>query len=166
MPTFLNRNCAADDELRREVKSLLAAGDQAGSSFRRPLETVGVTKGTRLGDYEVQSLLGSGGMGEVCRARDLRLRRDVAVKVLPQFLSSNPERLRRFEQEALATAALNHPNILTVYQMGRHDGVPYLVTELLGGDHELLDVISIPYSGNPQLHLCSLRSCLSSQTAR
>jgi serine/threonine protein kinase len=88
--------------------------------------------GTRLGPYEVLSLLGAGGMGEVYRARDSQLARDVAIKVLTN-LSSDPERLRRFEQEARAAAALNHPNILAVYQLGTHDGVPYLVAELLEG---------------------------------
>jgi eukaryotic-like serine/threonine-protein kinase len=94
---------------------------------------VTLAKGSRLGDYEVQSLLGSGGMGEVYRARDLRLHRDVEIKVLPAFLSSNADRLRRFEQEARAAAALNHPNILAVYQLGTFEGAPYLVSELREG---------------------------------
>src|SRR5882672_8129429 len=72
-------------------------------------------------------------MGEVYRARDPRLSRDVAIKVLPAGLSSDPERLQRFEQEARAAAALNHPNILALYDIGTHDGAPYLVTELLEG---------------------------------
>src|ERR1700730_17281141 len=82
----------------------------------------------------MQSLLGAGGMGEVYRARDLRLRRDVAIKVLPAFVSFDADRLRRFEQEATAAAALNHPNILAVYQMGTYEGAPYLVSELLEGE--------------------------------
>jgi len=73
-------------------------------------------------------------MGEVYRARDARLQRDVAVKVLPQALSLDADRLRRFEQEALATAALNHPNILAVFDMGTHEGAPYVVSELLEGE--------------------------------
>src|SRR6202049_1498816 len=73
-------------------------------------------------------------MGEVYRARDLRLRRDVAIKVLPAFVSSDLARLRRFEQEARAAAALNHPNILAVFQMGTYEGAPYLVSELLEGE--------------------------------
>src|ERR1700683_3298391 len=89
--------------------------------------------GTKLGDYEVKSLLGSGGMGEVYRARDSRLRRDVAIKVLPSLFSADSDRLKRFEQEARAAAALNHPNILVVFQLGTHDGVPYMVSELLEG---------------------------------
>jgi eukaryotic-like serine/threonine-protein kinase len=89
--------------------------------------------GTRLSQYEILSPLGAGSMGEVYRARDSRLERDVAIKVLPQLVSSEPERLHRFEVEAKAAAALNHPNILAVYQMGTYAGVPYLVSELLEG---------------------------------
>jgi eukaryotic-like serine/threonine-protein kinase len=93
-----------------------------------------LTSGTKLGPYEIVSLLGAGGMGEVYRARDARLKRDVAVKVLPQALSLDADRLRRFEQEALATAALNHPNILAVFDIGTHEGAPYVVSELLEGE--------------------------------
>ncbi len=89
--------------------------------------------GTKLDGYDVVGLLGAGGMGEVYRARDSALRREVAIKVLPSFVSRDPDRLRRFEQEAQATAALNHPNILAVYQFGVFDGAPYLVSELLEG---------------------------------
>lgn len=89
---------------------------------------------TIVGQYEILAPLGAGGMGEVYRARDSRLNREVAIKVLPELFSSDPDRLRRFEQEARAAAALNHPNILVVYQMGSHEGVPYLVSELLEGE--------------------------------
>ena len=92
-----------------------------------------ITSGTKLGHYEIQSPLGAGGMGEVYRARDLQLAREVAIKVLPPSLSRDPDRLRRFEQEARAAAALNYPNILAVYQMGTYEGAPYLVSELLEG---------------------------------
>src|SRR5580692_3304427 len=90
--------------------------------------------GTKLGPYEVVSMLGAGGMGEVYRARDSRLKREVAIKVLPQALSQDADRLRRFEQEALATAALNHPNILAVFDIGTYEGAPYVVSELLEGE--------------------------------
>jgi eukaryotic-like serine/threonine-protein kinase len=90
--------------------------------------------GAKLGPYEILSLLGAGGMGEVYRARDSRLKREVAIKVLPQALSLDPDRLRRFEQEALATAALNHPNILAVFDIGTNEGPPYVVSELLEGE--------------------------------
>jgi Tol biopolymer transport system component len=89
--------------------------------------------GSRLGPYEISAAIGAGGMGEVYRARDTQLGRDVAIKVLPSFLSDDPDRLRRFEQEARAAAALNHPNILVVFQLGTHEGVRYLVSELLEG---------------------------------
>src|SRR5262249_13007465 len=89
--------------------------------------------GTKLDGYEVLSLLGAGGMGEVYRARDFLLKREVAIKVLPAFVSRDPDRLSRFEQEAQAAAALNHPNILAVHQFGRFDGSSYLVSELLEG---------------------------------
>ena len=80
--------------------------------------------GTRLGPYEILALLGAGGMGEVYRARDTRLGRDVAIKVLPAEFASDPDRLRRFEQEARAVAALNHPNILAIHDIGTHEGAP------------------------------------------
>jgi eukaryotic-like serine/threonine-protein kinase len=90
--------------------------------------------GTRLGPYEIVAPLGAGGMGEVYRARDTRLGRDVAIKVLPPSVSNDPERLRRFELEARAAGALNHPNILVIYDVGTQDGSAYLVSELLEGE--------------------------------
>ena len=93
-----------------------------------------LASGAKLGPYEITSALGAGGMGEVYRARDARLGRDVAVKVLPAAVSRDPERLRRFEQEARAAAALNHPNILAVFDIGTHDESLYMVTELLEGE--------------------------------
>ncbi len=93
-----------------------------------------LTAGTRLGPYDIVAPLGAGGMGEVYRARDSRLGRDVAIKVLPASFAADPDRLRRFELEARATGMLNHPNILAVYDIGTHEGAPYLVTELLEGD--------------------------------
>jgi TolB-like protein/Tfp pilus assembly protein PilF len=92
-----------------------------------------LTPGARLGPYEVVSALGAGGMGEVYRAHDPRLRREVAVKVLPASAASDPDRLRRFELEACAAGALNHPNVLVVFDVGAHDGTPYVVSELLEG---------------------------------
>jgi serine/threonine protein kinase/Tol biopolymer transport system component len=92
-----------------------------------------LTAGAKLDGYEVVSLLGAGGMGEVYRARDPALKREVAIKILPTFVSRDPDRLRRFEQEAQAAAALNHPNILAVHRLGTFEGAPYLVSELLEG---------------------------------
>jgi serine/threonine protein kinase len=90
--------------------------------------------GARLGPYEILAPIGAGGMGEVYKARDTRLGRDVAVKVLPPEFATDPERLRRFEQEAKALAALNHSNILFVLDVGEQEGTPYVVTELLEGE--------------------------------
>ena len=93
-----------------------------------------LSPGTKLGPYEIVAPIGAGGMGEVYRARDSRLNRQVAVKVLPTFFSSDPDRLRRFQQEAMAAAALNDPGILVVYDVGTQDGLPYVVSELLEGE--------------------------------
>jgi Tol biopolymer transport system component len=132
---FLAQACSSDLSLRREVETLLASNPEVPSNFLdSTMLRLTLTAGTKLGDYEVKSLLGSGGMGEVYRARDSRLGRDVAIKVLPPSLSSDSDRLRRFEQEARAAAALNHPNILAVFQMGTYQGAPYLVSELLEGE--------------------------------
>ena len=92
-----------------------------------------LSPGTRLGRYEIVALMDAGGMGEVYRAHDAELGRAVAVKILPTAFADHPDRLRRFELEARAAAALNHPNILAVYDVGRHDGTPYIVSELLEG---------------------------------
>jgi hypothetical protein len=89
---------------------------------------------TQLGPYKIVALIGSGGMGEVYRARDTRLLRDVALKILPKSFTDDPERRRRFEQEARSVASLNHPNILSVYDVGAVDGVHYIVSELLEGE--------------------------------
>ncbi len=88
---------------------------------------------TKLGPYEILTPLGAGGMGDVYRARDTRLDREVAIKVLPADFANDADRLKRFEQEARATSALNHPNILTVHDIGHHEGAPYIVAELLDG---------------------------------
>jgi serine/threonine protein kinase len=93
-----------------------------------------LTSGTKLGPYEILSSLGAGGMGEVYRARDARLNRDVAIKILPTSFSSDPDRLQRFAQESRATAALNHPNILSIFDIGEDRGAPYVVSELLEGE--------------------------------
>src|SRR5881396_3403431 len=90
--------------------------------------------GTKLGPYEIISPLGAGGMGEVYRARDARLGRDVAIKVLPQHLSSNPEVRARFEREARTVSGLNHPNICTLHDIGREGDTDYLVMELVEGE--------------------------------
>ena len=92
-----------------------------------------ISPNTTLAHYTIISKIGAGGMGEVYRARDTRLDREVAIKILPKNYSNDPDRLKRFEQEARATSALNHPNILTIYDIGIHEGSPYIVAELLQG---------------------------------
>jgi len=137
---FLDKACGEDAELRREIDSLLthdtgavAIAGVLEETIKSLFHAATLKPGTRVGDYEIQKLIGAGGMGEVYQARDARLARDVAIKVLPPYLTSHPERLSRFEQEARAAAALNHPNIVAVYQMGIYEGAPYLVSELLEG---------------------------------
>ena len=99
-----------------------------------------------IGDYTIVSKIGEGGMGEVWRARDAKLGRDVAIKVLPAAFSSDAERLRRFEQEAQAAGALNHPNILVIYHIGTHNESPYILSELLEGEtlRERMGGVALP----------------------
>jgi serine/threonine-protein kinase len=140
---FLDEACAGDEELRREVVSLIASHNLAETFISAPPEDVvaalvaeqqsGSMSGRTLGHYQLDSLLGAGGMGEVWRARDTRLDRAVAVKILPEHLADNPEALRRFEREAKAVAALSHPNILSIFDFGAERGVSYAVMELLDG---------------------------------
>ncbi len=92
-----------------------------------------LSAGTKLGPYEIQSLLGAGGMGEVYRANDTRLDRRVAIKVLPSHLSSDPDRIQRFEREARTISSLNHPHICTLYDVGTQSSVTFLVMEFLEG---------------------------------
>ena len=105
-----------------------------------------IAPGRRLGPYEISSSLGAGGMGEVYRARDTRIGREVAVKILPASIAEDRDRLQRFEREARAAGSLNHPNLLSLFDVGTHDGAPYIVTELLGGAtlRELLTGGSLP----------------------
>src|SRR5580698_1522305 len=107
-----------------------------------------LTAGTQLGPYEIQSLLGAGGMGEVYRARDSRLNRIVALKILPSQVAVDAGRRARFEQEARAASALNHPNILSVYDIGEQDGLAYIVSELIEGEslREMLRHGALPLS--------------------
>jgi len=141
---FVARVCDSD-EMRREALALLAA-DAASSdflttpAFDRLAETIGtegwsLKPGARIGAYTITRLLGAGGMGEVWRARDERLGRDVAVKILLPHFSNDNDRLRRFADEARAAGSLNHSNILTVYDVGEHNGMPFLVAECLDGSN-------------------------------
>jgi serine/threonine protein kinase len=141
---FLDEACNGDAALRQEVESLLSAHGKAGDFIEDPaLQAPGpasrgagvrIVAGQQLGPYKILSLLGAGGMGEVYRAKDGRIGREVAIKVLPPAFSADADRLRRFEQEARAAGRLNHPNILVLYDVGTHEGSPYLVSELLQGE--------------------------------
>jgi WD40 repeat protein len=114
------------------------------SAYNLTKVTATVQPGMRVGPYEILARIGSGGMGEVWRAHDTRLGRDVAIKVLPPEFATDPERLRRFEREARATASLSHPNVIAVFDVGVHDGAPYLVEELLAGESLRLRLIDGP----------------------
>ncbi len=139
----VSRACAGDDALQREAMLLLAAHDESGQFLARPAldvlahsVSVGgwtLQPGQRIGAYSILRLLGAGGSGEVWRARDDRLGRDVAIKVLLPHHSSDAEHVRRFAEEARTAGALNHPNVLTVHDAGEHRGVPFLVSECLEG---------------------------------
>ena len=109
---------------------------------------VPLPSGIRFGPYEISAQIGAGGMGEVWKARDSRLGREVAIKVLPAAFTSDTERLQRFEQEARTVAALSHPNVLAIFDVGTHEGSPYLVTELLKGEtlRERLSQGALPVS--------------------
>lgn len=138
---FLAKECSGDSELLAEVEGMLSADARTGilaqpandlaAGFAASKRAASLP--THLGPYEIVSLLGAGGMGQVYRARDARLSREVAIKVLPEEFSNTPERLRRFEAEARAVGMLNHPNVLQVHDVGTDGGRPFLVTELLQG---------------------------------
>lgn len=142
--SFLDKKCGADADLRREVESLIVAHAKAAERFESPAvekmaavvsnERADGLVGRSLGQYEVIDKLGAGGMGEVYLARDTRLDRKVALKLLPSFFTQQPDRLRRFQQEARAASALNHPNILTIHEVGHLDSTHYIATEFVDGE--------------------------------
>lgn len=150
--TFVERACGDDRALRAEIEALLAADRRGNRLLDSGLETVAaslfrgvaagsfrttppeLSPGTRLGSYEILGQLGAGGMGEVYRARDLRLEREVAVKVLREDLALDPTRLERFEGEARAASALNHPNILVIHGIGEEGDARYIVMEYVEGE--------------------------------
>jgi len=151
---YLGAACGADADLRRELESLIASYEEAGSSFlgADASEVLQLTpqgalsSGTKLGPYQLIELLGAGGMGEVYRARDARLDRIVAIKILPAAFSADRERLHRFEREARSASALNHPNIVTIYELGQDRSCHYIAMELVEGKtlRELLGSSLLP----------------------
>jgi len=141
---FLNESCKGDDDLRREIESLLSSSESAGSFMQNPAlnEIAGAFATNKekipinqsLGHYRILNLLGQGGMGEVYLAEDTRLERKVALKILPSAFAQDVGRMRRFVQEAKAASALNHPNILTIYETGEFENTKYIVSEYVEGE--------------------------------
>jgi serine/threonine protein kinase len=160
--SFLAAACPADSGVRREVESLLGesemeAGLLDGPALVHPAqlaadEGAGTLAGKSLGAYQLITLLGAGGMGEVYLARDSKLERDVAIKILPPAFTSDASRMARFEREARALAALNHPNICSIHGFENADGVHFLVLEYVSGD--TLARWLARHKGAPPLHEC------------
>src|ERR1700735_3422109 len=133
-PAFLDERCGGDAEVRAGVDSLLSAVEHSGDGSRPPPETrvkgkerrALLAPGTQVAHYKIASMLGAGGMGEVYLAEDLRLRRKVALKIIGQQVAIDERSRRRFEHEAQAASALNHPNILTVYEFGQFNGLHFI----------------------------------------
>src|SRR5271165_446722 len=143
-PAFLQQACGTDGELRKEVESLLDSAEKPVDFLSQAVVEVAhkmstenghkmLAAGTELAHYKIISLLGAGGMGEVYLAEDTRLKRKVALKTLAPELTGDEPGLRRFELEARAASALNHPNILTVYEFGQADGLHFIVSEFVEG---------------------------------
>jgi len=140
---FLKEACAGDEALRREVESLLACQAQAESFIEAPVLEVAAKVladdqgdsliGRQVGAYQILSLLGAGGMGEVYRARDTKLDRTVALKLLPAEVAADEDRMRRFLREAKAASALNHPNVAHIYEIGEAEGMSFIVMEYVEG---------------------------------
>src|SRR5262245_9185720 len=141
---FVDESCGGDETLRREVESLLTYAAEAESFLERPAVDVAPTPpgesheatlvGRTISHYQVLSLLGAGGMGEVYLARDPRLDRTVALKILPGELAADAERMQRFTREAKAASALNHPNVATIYDVGKSEGISFIVMEHVEGE--------------------------------
>src|SRR5262245_23028897 len=151
---FLKQACREDEDVRQEVKALLASHGKAGTYLETPALRLAAQEvaetpsrslvGKTLGSYQILSLLGSGGMGEVYKARDSKLNRSVAIKVLQPDKIGDPDRKRRLMQEARAASALNHPNIITVHDIAREGGIDFIVMEYVAG--KTLDRL-IPHRG-------------------
>src|SRR5215813_2739265 len=141
---FVAKKCDGDAELRQQVESLLASSEKDGSFIDSPAYEAAATlivdrstelkKGTTVGAYDIVSFISRGGMGEVYLAHDRRLGRKVALKILPSSFTQNQERLRRFEQEARSASALNHPNIITIYEILKSASTHVIATEFVEGE--------------------------------
>lgn len=158
---YLDAACAADADMRREVEALLGEASKSGGVLDRGPWTPGafaLGAGTRLGPYEIQERIGAGGMGEVYRARDTRLGRPIAIKVLQGVAALDPERRRRFEHEARAIAALNHPHICSLHDIGREGPIDFLVMEYIEGQ-TLADRLA-ERAGSPDAPLAAIEEVL------
>src|SRR5215208_1573471 len=143
-PAYLKQACGSDSELRREVQSLLDACQEVGNFIQTPaLEAAAQSLadqhpfsfiGHSIKQYNILSLLGTGGMGEVYIAEDSHLGRKVALKILPPQFTRDPDRIARFQRESRAASSLNHPNIITIHEIGHHLNTHFIVTELIEGD--------------------------------
>jgi serine/threonine protein kinase len=141
--SFLDEACAGDQQLKDEATSLVSAYDAAGDFIEQPAivrdahvlfgDDLDGKVGSNIGPYKIVARLGEGGMGEVYLAEDARLDRRVALKILPAYFAADDARLRRFQREARAASALNHPNILTIHEVGEFEGIPYIATEFING---------------------------------
>src|SRR6185503_5755278 len=142
--SFISQACSGDENLRSEVESLIASHEQSGRVIDKPAFEAAASllagdrpelhPGQTIGAYEVVSFLSRGGMGEVYLAEDKRLGRKVALKLLPTSFTSDDDRLRRFEQEARAASALNHPNIIVIYEIFEAESTLMIVTEFIAGE--------------------------------
>src|SRR5215510_9200884 len=142
---FLDVTCVDDPALREQVEGLLESFDEAGDFIEKPFVDDSLSSrantpnpsesviGRRIGNYEVLSLIGVGGMGEVYLARDARLDRQIALKLLPAQFTADPAQVRRFEREARAASALNHPNIITIHEIGQEGDTHFITTEFVRG---------------------------------
>src|SRR5262245_10103789 len=141
--TFLDQACVGNEDLRKQLEGLLASDERASNFIEIPVlqaipellpkPQAGLTEGQSIGPYKILSQVGKGGMGEVYAAQDTRLKRKVAIKVLPAHLSESAEMRIRFEREARSVSSLSHPNICSVYDVGHQDSIHYLVMEYIEG---------------------------------
>jgi hypothetical protein len=168
---FISQACADDPDLHSQVQSLISSHDEAGDSFQSVAVNLAaqmiVDDGAKsllghcIGPYEITALIGRGGMGEVYLAQDSRLGRKVALKLLPTHITQDKQRLERFKQEARAASALNHPNILTICEIGEAEGRPFIATEFIDGETLRSRIESSQVASKPGVG-CGYPNCIGS----